>query len=391
MVAIGPPSRLKCLRDAGHASPDRAAVHAASWNRDAGASRAGARARGPRLPHGRDGVRRRSARRRVRAAGPGDPAAPDSDRRRCGGSVEHARRHRLDPHGVPALLGLLPPVRSAQRRPHAGEAPHGHPRPDGHRSSPHLHRRRRPQSRADRRHATCLHLSGGTRLRAVPRAEQTARRHRGRHRGGSRSPRESTARDPSCARPARLGWTQLGAAEIPGCAAEYREVASDLARARTYGVDPRLLEYLERVVSAGHNALYGRHIGQRVPIVRLALRELPAAVVEARAFVLAGLLLFALPAVTGSLAIRERPAIAEEVLPDEMIARARAGAGRRADGGGYAEAPSMYLPVVASRIITNNVQVAFFAFAFGITAGIGTLLLLTLHGLFLGAVRSGGR
>src|SRR5437762_2224857 len=188
------------------------------------------------------------------------------------------------------------------------------------------------------------------------------------------------------ARAERLGLKQLGAAEIPGFAAQYREVASDLARARTYGVDPRVLEYLERVVSAGHNALYGRHIGQRVPIVRLALRELPAAVVEARAFVLAALLLFALPAVTGYLAIRERPAIAEEVLPDEMIARARAGAGRRAEGVGYAEAPSMYLPVVASRIITNNVQVAFFAFAFGITAGIGTLLLLTLNGLFFGAV-----
>src|SRR5207248_5742192 len=75
-----------------------------------------------------------------------------------------------------------------------------------------------------------------------------------------------------------------------------------------------------------------------------------------------------------------------EVLPDEMNARARAGAGRRAEGIGYAEAPSMYLPVVASTIITNNVQVAFFAFAFGITAGIGTLLLLTLNGLFFGAV-----
>src|SRR2546423_15568150 len=46
----------------------------------------------------------------------------------------------------------------------------------------------------------------------------------------------------------------------------------------------------------------------------------------------------------------------------------------------------MYLPFIASRIITNNVQVAFFAFAFGITAGIGTLLLLTLNGLFFGAV-----
>src|SRR5438093_6472591 len=188
------------------------------------------------------------------------------------------------------------------------------------------------------------------------------------------------------ARAERIGLKQLGAAEIPGFAARYREVAADLARARTYGVDPRVLEYLERVVSAGHNALYGRHTGQRVPIVRLALRELPAAVVEARAFVLAALLLFALPAVTGYLAIRERPAIAEEVLPDEMIARARAGAGRRAEGVGYAEAPSLYLPVVASRIITNNVQVAFFAFAFGITAGIGTRLLLTLHELFFGAV-----
>src|SRR5204863_2550339 len=188
------------------------------------------------------------------------------------------------------------------------------------------------------------------------------------------------------ARAERIGLKQLGAAEIPGFAARYREVAADLARARTYGVDPRVLEYLERVVSAGHNALYGRHAGQHVHLVRLVLRELPAAVVDARAFVLAALLLFALPAATGYLAIRERPAIAEEVLPDEMIARARAGAGRRAEGIGYAEAPSMYLPVVASTIITNNVQVAFFAFAFGITAGIGTLLPRTLNGLFFGAV-----
>src|SRR5205809_5777620 len=77
---------------------------------------------------------------------------------------------------------------------------------------PLLHRRRRAQSRADRRHATCLHLSGGTRLRAVPRAEQTARRHRGRHRGGSRSPRESTARDPSCGQHAGAGGARSGPA-----------------------------------------------------------------------------------------------------------------------------------------------------------------------------------
>jgi len=188
------------------------------------------------------------------------------------------------------------------------------------------------------------------------------------------------------ARAERVGLKQLGAPEIPGFAARYREVAADLARARTYGVDARVLEYLERVVSAGHNALYGRHTRHRVRLGRLLFRELPAAVVAARAYVLTALLLFAAPAVTGYLLIRERPAIAEEVLPDDMIARARAGAERRAQGIGYAQAPSMYLPFVASRIITNNVQVAFFAFAFGITAGVGTLILLAMNGLFFGAV-----
>src|SRR5438128_400973 len=188
------------------------------------------------------------------------------------------------------------------------------------------------------------------------------------------------------ARAERIGLKQLGAAEILGFAARYREVAADLARARTYGVDPRVLEYLERVVSAGHNAVYGRHIGHRVHMGRLMLRELPAAVVAARAYVVTALLVFAVPAMTGYVLIRERPAIAEQVLTDEMLARARAGVEHRAQGIGYAQAPSMYLPFIASRIITNNVQVAFLGFAFGITAGIGTLLLLVFNGLYFGAV-----
>jgi uncharacterized membrane protein SpoIIM required for sporulation/uncharacterized RDD family membrane protein YckC len=184
----------------------------------------------------------------------------------------------------------------------------------------------------------------------------------------------------------RAGLKRLGAAAIPGFAAQYREVAADLARARTYAVDSRVLEYLERVVGAGHNALYGRHTSDRVQVTQLLLREIPAAVVAGRVYVLAALIMFALPAVTGYLLLRERPAIAEQVLPDAMIERARVGAEHRAEGIGYAQAPSMYLPVVASRIITNNVQVAFFAFALGSTAGVGTLLLLVMNGLFFGAV-----
>src|SRR5205807_3499017 len=121
MVAIGPPSRLKCLRDAGHASPDRAAVHAASWNRDAGASRAGARARGPRLPHGRDGVRRRSARPRVRATWRGNPAAPAPAGGESEGSGNPLRAIVLVPAVVLALLGFLLLVTALNLRPTPGQ------------------------------------------------------------------------------------------------------------------------------------------------------------------------------------------------------------------------------------------------------------------------------
>ena len=181
------------------------------------------------------------------------------------------------------------------------------------------------------------------------------------------------------------GLRALTPRAIPAFAALYREVAADLARARTYGVDPRVLEYLERVVTAGHNAIYGP-LARRGRLSRILLRELPAAVVRERLAVLAAFALFAIPAIGGYFAIRERPATAYELLPESIIARAEAGVSEAATGTGYAETPDPFLPVVASGIIANNVQVAFGAFVFGITAGLGTFLILAFNGLFLGAV-----
>ena len=182
------------------------------------------------------------------------------------------------------------------------------------------------------------------------------------------------------------GLKSLSGRELTQFAADYREVAADLARAQTYGVDVRVLEYLRRVVGAGHNVLYGLRGVRRVAAGRLLFAELPAAVYRARRYVLVACLLFLIPGVVGYALLRERPEVAQEIIPDMMIARAESGDYHRAAGRGYAETPSPYLPLVASSLITNNVQVAFGAFAFGITAGIGTVLLLVFNGLFFGAV-----
>jgi uncharacterized membrane protein SpoIIM required for sporulation len=163
-------------------------------------------------------------------------------------------------------------------------------------------------------------------------------------------------------------------------------VAADLARARTYHADPVVIERLERLVAGGHNALYrdDRHTGRVV--WRTVAREFPAAVVHARRHVLAAFLAFAAPAAIGYTMLRERPALAEEVLPQVMLDRAAEARSRVAEGHTYAEAEARVRPLMASWIIANNVRVAFACFAGGVFAGIGSLLLLAFNGLSIGTV-----
>jgi uncharacterized membrane protein SpoIIM required for sporulation/uncharacterized RDD family membrane protein YckC len=184
----------------------------------------------------------------------------------------------------------------------------------------------------------------------------------------------------------RDGINALSGEDLIAFAAEYRTVAADLARARTYMVDLRVIAYLERIVGAGHNALYGLRGVRRFSIGRLLLQQLPAATYRARFHVLLACLLFLVPGIVGYVLVRERPQIVHQILPDGMIARAESGEYLRESGRGYAQTPSPYLPLVASSIITNNIQVAFGAFAFGVTAGVGTVGLLAFNGLFFGAV-----
>jgi uncharacterized membrane protein SpoIIM required for sporulation/uncharacterized RDD family membrane protein YckC len=182
------------------------------------------------------------------------------------------------------------------------------------------------------------------------------------------------------------GLRTLTGGDVVEFAESYRELAADLARARTYRVDRRVVEYLERAVAAGHNALYGKSNAERTSVATVLLRRFPAAVIEGRRYVATAMILFVIPAVAGFALMRETPSLAFEFMPPELIARAEAGSEMASLGRGYAETPSPYLPLVASSIVANNVQVAFGAFAFGIAAGLGTVFVLTFNGLFFGSV-----
>jgi len=183
----------------------------------------------------------------------------------------------------------------------------------------------------------------------------------------------------------RSGVSHLPEAEIPAFAARYREVAADLARARTYGVDPRVIEYLERVVSAGHNALYRARGRRRAPVIRYLVRDFPASVVRSWPYVLTAFLLFAIPAALGYALIRTHPELQDELTSPEMVSRAREAAARQAQGIGYAQSAQEELPLIASAIISNNIKIGFWAFVGGLAGGVLTAFVLVQNGLSLGA------
>ncbi|HYC30924.1 MAG TPA: stage II sporulation protein M, partial [Gemmatimonadales bacterium] len=186
-------------------------------------------------------------------------------------------------------------------------------------------------------------------------------------------------------RAAKHGLDGFQAGELPDFAARYREVAADLARARTYRADEATLARLERLVAAGHNALYRDERSTWRRAGSAVLREFPAAIVRARGYVLVACLAFVAPAAAGFALMRDRPALAAEVLPDVMLSRAAAGAERKAAGRRYVDVAAEDRPLMASGIITNNVRVAIACFAGGVFLGIGSLVLLGFNGLMIGA------
>jgi uncharacterized membrane protein SpoIIM required for sporulation/uncharacterized RDD family membrane protein YckC len=183
----------------------------------------------------------------------------------------------------------------------------------------------------------------------------------------------------------RFGLPSLSEREIDEFTSLYREITSDLARAKTYGASLRLSFHLERLVGEAHNLFYrsARRDLRAVTWVRhgfpLLFRRHAAPVAIAAA------LLF-VPAAVTYVGVRADPEAARALVPPQMVTRAEEARARLEAGEPYVDVPQVQMSVFSSAIMTNNVQVAFFAAAGGILAGVGTVLILVLNGVSIGSV-----
>ena len=186
----------------------------------------------------------------------------------------------------------------------------------------------------------------------------------------------------------RRGLRALGETGVRDFVEEYRALSADLARLRTAarGAPSDELFYLGRLVAGAHNLLYGDRRSTMLEILRFVAIDVPTEVRRSvRPIAIAAAFLF-VPAAISYTAVVRHPQVAPTFIPPQMLDRAEDGVARARQGTGYIPDPQVFRPVMASQIIANNVQVTFAAFAFGVTLGLGTLVLLLLNGISLGGV-----
>jgi uncharacterized membrane protein SpoIIM required for sporulation len=184
------------------------------------------------------------------------------------------------------------------------------------------------------------------------------------------------------ARARRLALGHLDeASDAIRLAQDYRLLAHDLARVRTLLPGTRTREYLEGAYARAHVTLHRGAWRADRALISLFRDELPAAVRWLLPYILWCTAIFILTVAAGYALVHEYPELIGLFASPELIATVERG--QLWTEGLLNVVPSSVLSV---QILTNNIVVTLFAYCAGILFGLGTLYILGLNGLMLGAV-----
>ena len=186
----------------------------------------------------------------------------------------------------------------------------------------------------------------------------------------------------------RSGLRAMSPDEVSRLVSLYREVSTDLARLRTASEseDQDAIFYVSRLLGAGHNFLYRQRSLSAKDVWRFLSLSVPREIRRSARYIVAGALFLFGPMLITYVAVVRHPELERRLNPPNMIDRVIEDAhGDSLGKHEYVAIKDFERPVMASSIIANNVQVTYAVFAFGITAGLMTLLMLILNGVGIGA------
>jgi uncharacterized membrane protein SpoIIM required for sporulation len=176
----------------------------------------------------------------------------------------------------------------------------------------------------------------------------------------------------------------LGPDEVAELGRLYRWVTSDLAFADGRGYDATLRAYLNRLTARAHAVVYGGgKEGGAARVARFYSSTFPREVWRSRWPMLLAVALFLGPAALAYYLIHSQPLNAFVLLPAEMIQPIH----KSLHESNFEPSQSaLGAPALSAFILTNNIRLAFLAFAGGMTVGIVTIYVLVENGLILGGL-----
>lgn len=173
------------------------------------------------------------------------------------------------------------------------------------------------------------------------------------------------------------GVGHLGPVELDEFVDLYQRVSTHLSLARSAYRDPALTASLTGLTARAGAVVYGTRPRTLRAVRRFFADTFPAAVWHARWFVVAATLLTLVPAVLMGTWLPSSPRILDAAAPAAL----RESFVEEDFANYYSDTASAEF---AATVTTNNIAVAFVAFALGILACYGTIIVLVLNGVNLG-------
>jgi uncharacterized membrane protein SpoIIM required for sporulation len=184
----------------------------------------------------------------------------------------------------------------------------------------------------------------------------------------------------------RSGLPSLDREQLQALGRLYRSASSDLSRARAMKLSPDILAYLNNLAVKAHNQVYQSKKNRWLDFFNFFYATFPALVRQNMGYIALAFALVVLPGLACfdfthkdvNFAHMEllggRPLVSDEMW--DLIEHHRMWTDDLQDAS----------PTFSSVIATNNIRVCILSFTLGITAGLGTVLVLFLNGVSVGTI-----
>lgn len=170
---------------------------------------------------------------------------------------------------------------------------------------------------------------------------------------------------------------KLEPAEVEELVALYQRAAAQLSHARAYYDDPGLTSHLTLLVARSSASIYGARRRAGHTVRRFFSETFPAAVYTSRAFITTAAAVLFVPMIAVAIWLATSDRALDVAVPsggrDALLQQAQ---------DYYSATPAQEF---STRVLVNNIQVSFIAFALGVTL-VGTVFILLTNGLSVGAL-----